>query len=82
MKKLFLTFCLFGAHLIFSQDKMPFKIYDRSGQEVNYSKMLSVAKKNDVVLFGEIHNNSILHWLQLEKHLQSLSTWYKQVLHH
>lgn len=66
MKKLFLFFCLFGVHLIFSQDKMPFKIYDRSGQEVSYSKMLSVAKKNDVVLFGEIHNFSIIHWLQLE----------------
>lgn len=79
MKKLFLTFCLFGAHLIFSQDKMPFKIYDRSGQEVNYSKMLSVAKKNDVVLFGEIHNNSILHWLQLE-FVKDLSVKNKLVL--
>lgn len=79
MKKLFLTFCLFGAHLIFSQDKMPFKIYDRSGQEVNYSKMLSVAKKNDVVLFGEIHNNSILHWLQLE-FIKDLSVKNKLVL--
>lgn len=79
MKKLFLIFCLFGAHLIFSQDKMPFKIYDRSGQEVNYSKMLSVAKKNDVVLFGEIHNNSILHWLQLE-FVKDLSVKNKLVL--
>lgn len=79
MKKLFLIFCLFGAHLIFSQDKMPFKIYDRSGQEVNYSKMLSVAKKNDVVLFGEIHNFSIIHWLQLE-FVKDLSVKNKLVL--
>lgn len=79
MKKLFLIFCLFGAHLIFSQDKMPFKIYDRSGQEVNYSKMLSAAKKNNVVLFGEIHNFSIIHWLQLE-FVKDLSVKNKLVL--
>lgn len=79
MKKLILTFCLFGVHLIFSQDKLPYKIYDRSGQEVSYSKMLSAAKKNDVVLFGEIHNLSIIHWLQLE-FVKDLSVKNKLVL--
>lgn len=66
MKKFILTVFFFCTNLFFSQDKMPYKIYDRTGQESNYSKMLSVAKKNNIVLFGEIHNFSIVHWLQLE----------------
>ena len=28
--------------------------------------MLNFIKKNDLVLFGELHNNPISHWLQLE----------------
>jgi len=45
---------------------MPYKIYDKVGKEMSYSKMLSLTNKSDVVLFGELHDNSIIHWLQLE----------------
>lgn len=43
-----------------------YKIYNSKGKAVSYNKMLKTLSKNDVVLFGEIHNNPIAHWLQLK----------------
>lgn len=48
------------------QKKIAFEIYNKKGKKVNYSKLLKTIKKNDIVLFGEYHNNPIAHWLQLE----------------
>lgn len=66
MKKIFLTLATFLCGFLFAQEKAPYKIYDKVGQEMSYSKMLSITNKSDVVLFGEMHDNSIIHWLQLE----------------
>jgi uncharacterized iron-regulated protein len=66
MKKIFLIGIAIFCGLSFAQEKAPYKIYDRVGQEISYSKMLTMTNKSDVVLFGEMHDNSIIHWLQLE----------------
>lgn len=49
-----------------AQEKLPFQIFDKNGRESSYKQMLKASEKADVVLFGEFHNNSIVHWLQLE----------------
>lgn len=48
-----------------------YRIYDRTGKAYSFEEMSSKLSKNDVILFGEMHNNPIDHWLQLEliKHL-------------
>ena len=61
----FLLFLLFTT-LIFSQNKPAYKLYNAKGSEVSYQKMIDKMGKADVVLFGEHHNNSIVHWLQQE----------------
>ncbi|WP_329806709.1 ChaN family lipoprotein [Flavobacterium facile] len=66
MKKIVLIVTTFFYGVVLAQEKAPYKIYDRVGQEMSYSKMLSLTSKSDVVLFGEMHDNSIIHWLQLE----------------
>ena len=66
MKKIVLIVTTFFYGVVLAQEKAPYKIYDRVGQEISYSKMLSLTNKSDVVLFGEMHDNSIIHWLQLE----------------
>jgi uncharacterized iron-regulated protein len=66
MKNTFLLFATLFCGLLSAQEKAPYKIYDRVGQEISYSKMLSLTNKSDLVLFGEMHDNSIIHWLQLE----------------
>lgn len=43
-----------------------FVIYNAKGKKVCYNKMVKSLTKSDVVLFGELHNNPISHWLQLE----------------
>lgn len=51
---------------IFGQNGTAFKIFNKKGKKVSYKKLLKAAKKSDVILFGELHNNPISHWLQLE----------------
>ncbi|MFY0643521.1 MAG: ChaN family lipoprotein [Bacteroidia bacterium] len=63
----FLTFSLIGL----SQDKA-YVIYNSKGKKVSYKKMIKQLNSADVVMFGELHNNPIAHWLQLEV-TQSLS---------
>ncbi len=46
--------------------KQAYQIFDKKGKVSSYKKMLQAAKKADVILFGELHNNPICHWLQLE----------------
>lgn len=67
MKTRFVATILLFAHCLLSaQDKMPYQIYSKSGKKVTYDKILAQAVRSDVVLFGEYHNNSIIHWLQVE----------------
>lgn len=48
------------------QNKMPYQIYTKSGKLTTYDKMAAAAAKYDVILFGEYHDNSVIHWLQVE----------------
>jgi uncharacterized iron-regulated protein len=66
MKKILLfilLFFVFGAfkpmpaYQIFSGDK---------SKSIDFDKMMKGLKKADVVFFGETHNNSLCHWLQLQ----------------
>lgn len=50
----------------FSQNKPAYVLYDANGKKVSYEKMLKTISKADMLLFGELHNNPIAHWLQLE----------------
>ena len=64
-KSLFLlTFVL--TFLTVSAQKEPYIIYNAKGKKVSYKKMLNTLEKKDMVLFGELHNNPIAHWLQYE----------------
>ena len=47
-------------------DKPAYRLFDRNGVEISYHAMLDNLALSDVVLFGELHNNPIVHWLQFE----------------
>ncbi|MEM9980904.1 MAG: ChaN family lipoprotein [Bacteroidota bacterium] len=47
-------------------DKPAYQLFDSSGQPLAYQALLSKAQKADIILFGELHNNPINHWLQLQ----------------
>ena len=50
---------------ICAQEKA-YQIYNKYGEKISYKTMVLKTKNADVVLFGEIHNDPISHWLQLE----------------
>ncbi|WP_340153990.1 ChaN family lipoprotein [uncultured Marivirga sp.] len=58
-------YLLLFSFAAFSQ-KDPFIIYKANGKKVSYRKMLKSLEKSDIILFGELHNNPIAHWLQFE----------------
>jgi len=49
-----------------AQDKPAYRIVTGEGKSSGYTEMLASSLKSDVVFFGELHNNPVSHWLQLE----------------
>lgn len=47
-------------------DKPAYLIYNQQLKPSSYEALLQQAASADVILFGELHNNPISHWLQLE----------------
>lgn len=67
MKKLtYLTLTLFIMQGLVAQIKPAYVLYNSKGKKVVYKKMIKKLVKKDLVLFGELHNNPISHWLELE----------------
>jgi len=66
MKKLTFSILLFATIISVAQDKKAYQIFDKNGKKTSYEKVLKASEKTDVVLFGEYHDNSVVHWLQLE----------------
>lgn len=50
----------------FAQGKTAYKLFDQNGTEVQYSQLLGASLENELIFFGELHNNPISHWLQIE----------------
>jgi len=65
-----IVICLSFQTLLFAQtnnlDKPAYLIYNAKGEIVSYSTMIQTVTKVDVCLFGELHNDPISHWLELE----------------
>lgn len=66
IKKIFavitIALCLFA----FKGDKEAYQIFNQKGKKAAYAKILKEAESADIILFGELHDNPIAHWLQLE----------------
>lgn len=46
--------------------KVVYRLYDAQGAPTSYAALLRAAQTADVVLFGELHDNPICHWLEAE----------------
>ncbi|AMC11475.1 iron-regulated protein [Lutibacter profundi] len=67
MRKLIVFLLLVSfSKLMFSQNKPAYKLYNAKGNKISYKSMIKKMEKADIVLFGEYHDNPIVHWLQLE----------------
>src|SRR6187397_989777 len=67
MKKIFTVIVAFAlSAVLFAQQKPAYVLYNAKGKKIGYKKMIAGLRLQDIVLFGEFHNNPISHWLQLE----------------
>jgi len=67
MKKLLTLVIIFIAVTLSQAQQRPaYLLFDREGRQVDFGQMLEKSAQTQVVLFGELHNNPIAHWLQLE----------------
>jgi len=65
-KNICFAFAVLISLASFGQNKMPYQLFTKDGKKTTYDKLLKAAEKTEVVLFGEYHDNSVVHWLQLE----------------
>jgi len=77
MKKTLYTFFLlafvFCANVQAQTDKPAYLLYDKNGDIISYEKLVNLSQQNDLIFFGEQHDNAIAHWIQLEL-IQNLSS--------
>ncbi|HNS46303.1 MAG TPA: ChaN family lipoprotein, partial [Bacteroidales bacterium] len=66
MKTRILTLLLFILFTALKTDKPAYVLFDGDGKQKDYKDLLKAAQDADIILFGELHNNPIAHWLQLE----------------
>ncbi|MBL0330362.1 MAG: ChaN family lipoprotein [Bacteroidetes bacterium] len=64
--KIFSAILISLSILSFKADKKAYELFDINGKVATYEQLLKSAKEADIVLFGELHDNPIGHWLQLE----------------
>ena len=67
MKKIIVSLiCCLTATLGWAQEKNAYTLFDAQGNRVDYTQMMDVLERQDVVFIGEIHNCPIAHWMEYE----------------
>ncbi|MHA8067438.1 ChaN family lipoprotein [Aquirufa sp. ROCK2-A2] len=67
MKNLLLwILLLFISPMLYGKDLPAYQLFDAKGKKISFEKMLKKLVQQDVVLVGELHNNAISHWMELE----------------
>lgn len=67
MRHLYLTFFfVFFTSTLLAQEFPAYRIYKSNGEATDFNELLSATDSAEVILFGELHNSALAHWLQLE----------------
>lgn len=48
------------------QEPEAFRIYEDGGKAVKFDKMMKRVAEADIIFFGELHNDPISHWMELQ----------------
>ena len=65
MKYLLLLLLIAGQYAT-AQNVEPFQLYNKKGKKISVDKFFKQIEKSEIILFGELHDNPIAHWLQLK----------------
>jgi uncharacterized iron-regulated protein len=49
-----------------AQDKPAYRVFNSEGKKADYGDIIKSCRKADIVFFGELHDDPIAHWLELE----------------
>lgn len=79
MKKLLVIFLLFCGVAAPAQELPAYTIFNKKEKAISFGKMLKQIEEADVILFGEQHNDAVLHCLQLRL-VKALHSKYPLVL--
>ncbi|GCC50673.1 hypothetical protein SanaruYs_08910 [Chryseotalea sanaruensis] len=66
MKKLLVCCFLTATLFTYAQDKATYKVFTKEGKPSDFTTMMKESAKADLTFFGELHDNSIAHWLELQ----------------
>ena len=66
MRFLLIFCCFLNVRSGFSQDLPAYQIFNSNGKKTTFSALVKASLTNDVILFGELHDDPIAHWMQLE----------------
>jgi len=61
-----LTLLLPAAPSFATGNKTAYTLFTGKGEKITYARMMRDLARCDILLFGELHNNPIAHWLQYE----------------
>ena len=64
--RIIIVLLFLGFTPLMAQKTVAYQIYTSKGKTTSFEKMLSQASEADIILFGELHDNAIAHWLQYE----------------
>lgn len=65
MRSLFTLFII-TISLSLNAQKIVYKIFEKGGKESSYDALYNSSVMQDVIMFGELHDDAIVHWLQYE----------------
>ena len=65
-KTLLLLWILSMSLSTLAKHKPTYRIFNKNGNRSSFNELIRKTNKHQLIMFGEIHNNPIAHWLQLE----------------
>ncbi len=65
LRALPVLFMMFLAGPALAQVRQAYALFDAKGRAIGHKQLLKRTAEAELVLFGEIHNNPVAHWLQL-----------------
>jgi uncharacterized iron-regulated protein len=66
MKFLTIALLLVTAIQTSAQNKPAYKVFTSEGKKADYGDIIKSCLKADIVFFGELHDDPVAHWLELE----------------
>lgn len=66
MKTKIFALILFVVLVSMKNDKPAYNVFTKTGEPSNYNSIIKQAENADIIFFGELHNNPVSHWLELQ----------------